>query len=71
MINFHSEYIELTIDIPFFATSIAAITFVGKGSDVSGENSMMECRWKEVRFTHSIPVTEQRNSPLALDVFRN
>ena len=46
-------------NIPFFASSIAPITFVGKSSDVSEENAMMECRWKEFKFTHSIPVGEQ------------
>lgn len=50
-------------NIPFFATSIAHITFVGNSSDVSGENAMMECRWKEFKSTHSIPVGEQRHFP--------
>ncbi len=55
-----SEDIELTSDIPFFATSIAPITFVGRSSDPSGEDAMMSARWKDFNFTHSIPQDEQR-----------
>lgn len=64
-----SEDIELTSDIPFFATSIAPIMFVGKSTDVSGENAMMECRWKEFKFTHSIPVEDQRHFPPCVRCF--
>jgi hypothetical protein len=58
-----SEDIELTSDIPFFATSVAPITFVGKCSDPDGEDAMMGTRWNELKFTYSIPTDEQLKFP--------
>ena len=36
-----SQDIELSVDMPVFATSIEMIKFVGKSSHISGENAMM------------------------------
>ena len=58
-----AQDIELNSDIPFFATSIGPITFVGKSNDPAGENAMMACRWNEFKFTHSIPGAQQRKCP--------
>ena len=55
--------VELTSDIPFFATSIGPISFVGKSSDPAGEDAMMATRWKEFNFTHSIPQANQVKFP--------
>ena len=55
----YEEDIELTSDIPFFATSIGPIVFNGKCSDPAGEDAMMATRWNEIRFAHSIPKNEQ------------
>ena len=58
-----AQDIELNSDIPFFATSIGPITFVGKSTDPAGEDAMMACRWNEFKFTHSIPRAQQRKCP--------
>ena len=59
----YAEDIELLADIPFFATSIGPILFTGKSSNPAGEDAMMATRWREFKFTHSIPVTEQVKFP--------
>lgn len=56
----YAEDIELVSDIPFFATSIGPIRFTGRSVDPSGEDAMMETRWREFKFTYSIPKEEQK-----------
>ena len=56
----YPEDIELTCDIPIFATSIGPITFPGKSSDPAGEEAMMATRWNEFSFSYSIPKAQQR-----------
>ena len=56
-----AEDIELHSDIPIFATSIGPITFQGKSTDPAGEDAMMAARWREFKFTYSIPKVEQEN----------
>ena len=48
-----SQDILLSSDIPVFATSIEMIKFVGRSSYVSGENAIMEARWREINFFSS------------------
>ena len=55
----YAEDIELTSDIPFFATSIGPIAFTGRSSDPAGEDAMMATRWNEIRFTYSIPQAQR------------
>ena len=45
-----SQDIVLSSDIPVFATSIEMIKFVDRSSYVSGENAMIEARWREINF---------------------
>ena len=59
----YAEDIELHSDIPFFATSIGPIQFNGKSSDPSGEDAMMATRWREFKFTYSIPKNQQVKFP--------
>lgn len=59
----YAEDIELTGDIPFFATSIGPVTFLGKSSDPAGEDAMMASRWKEYKLHYSIPKAQQRKMP--------
>ena len=56
----YAEDIELTSDIPFFATSISPITFVGRSSDPAAEDAMMACRWREFQLSYSIPTDQQK-----------
>ena len=59
----YAEDIELESDIPFFATSIGPIQFNGRSSDPAGEDAMMATRWKEFKFTYSIPKSDQVKFP--------
>ena len=59
----YAEDIELLTDIPFFATSIGPVQFTGKSSDPAGEDAMMATRWREFKFTHSIPKAQQIRFP--------
>ena len=58
-----AEDIELTSDIPFFATSIGPIEFTGKSTNKAGENAMMAARWREFKFTYTIPTANQVKFP--------
>lgn len=59
----YAEDIELISDIPIFGTSIGPIRYKGKSENASGEDAMMETRWKEFKFTRSIPEAEQKVVP--------
>ena len=59
----YAEDIELTSDIPFFATSIGPITFTGRSINAAGEDAMMACRWVEFKFTYIIPPANQVKFP--------
>lgn len=59
----YAEDIELLCDIPFFATSIGPVQFNGKSGDADGEDAMMATRWREFKFTHSIPKADQIKFP--------
>lgn len=59
----YAEDIEVTSDIPIFATSIGPIKFVGRSNDCAGEDEMMACRWREFSFTRSIPKEEKKEFP--------
>ena len=58
-----AEDIQVVSDIPFFATSISAIEYTGRSADLNGENAMMACRWREFKFSYSIPKAEQKMIP--------
>ena len=65
----YAEDIEITSDIPIFATSIAPITFTGKSTNPAGEDAMMAARWKNYAFTHSIPQGNQVKFPPCMRCF--
>ena len=55
----YAEDIELKSDIPFFATSIGPVNFVGKSEDPAGENQMMATRWNIFKFDQVIKKEQQ------------
>ena len=57
----YAEDIFICSDIPIFATSISSIKFLGRSSNVEGENAMMDARWRIVELFHQIPVEEQKS----------
>ena len=59
----YSEDICVSADIPIFATSINAITFIGQSNNIAGENDMMETRWKRFSLSRSISKDSQKDMP--------
>ena len=56
-----AEDIYICSDVPILATSISPIRFVGRSSNIEGENAMMDARWKMFHFAYQIPHSEQEN----------
>ena len=53
-----SEDIYICSDVPILATSISPRRFVGRNSNIEGEDAMMDTRWKMFHFTYQISHSE-------------
>ena len=56
-----AEDIYICSYVPILATSISPIRFVGRISNIEGENAMMDARWKMFHFAYQIPHSKQEN----------
>ena len=56
-----AEDMYICSDVPILGTSISPIRFVGRSSNIKGENAMMDALWKMLHFAYQIPHSEQEN----------
>ena len=58
--NHYAKDILITANVCIFATSITLIMYVGKGTNVEGENAMMEARWRKLQLSVPISLPEKK-----------